>query len=120
MRKNIVMIISTLSFCGLMTFSGCSSKNATDGTVTITIVDYKTNLPIPNELVYISSSYENLKNHVWLDSKYTDGTGRVSYRLTPILVYYDTEHWENYGATQVYAGTDESVILYVNNTFPKK
>jgi hypothetical protein len=121
MRKSFFLIFSTLTFCGLILFAGCNSKNATTGTITITVLDYRTNLPIPNELVYIATGYNNLKNHVWINSIYTDVNGKAFFHdLSPIVIFYDTEHWENYGAIQVYAGIDQSVILYVNTPALKK
>ncbi|MEI6888335.1 MAG: hypothetical protein ACOYM0_09010 [Bacteroidales bacterium] len=121
MRKKIFAVFSVLTFSCLVLFSGCTSKNATTGTLTVMVVDYLTNVPIPNELVYIATSYQNLQNHIWVNSLYTDANGKAFFRdLTPFVMYYDTEHWENYGAIQVYAGIDQTTILYVNTPFVKK
>lgn len=121
MRKYFLMVLSALTFSWLILFSGCSSKNPTTGTLTVIVYDYMTNTVIPNELVYIASSYQNLRNHVWMNSLYTDASGRAYFHdLAPIVTFYDTEHWESYGASQVYAGIDETAILYVNSPLPKK
>ncbi|MCX6284890.1 MAG: hypothetical protein NTW31_11730 [Bacteroidetes bacterium] len=121
MRKSFFMVLSAITFSWLMLFSGCSSKNPSTGTLTVIVYDYMTNTVVPNELVYLATSYQNLRNHVWINSLYTDANGRVYFHdLTPIITYYDTEHWENYGATQVYAGIDETAILYVNNPLVSK
>jgi hypothetical protein len=115
MNKRFFSIFGAIAFWSLILFSGCDSKNATTGTITIQVIDYKTNLPIPNELIYIASSYANLKKHIWLNQQYSDANGKAFFRdLTPMVLYYDTEHWENYGAAQIYAGIDQSVLLYVN------
>jgi len=71
MRKGFFIVLSALTFSWLILFSGCNSKNATTGTLTIQIVDYVTNAPVSNELVYLATSYKNLKNHVWINSLYT-------------------------------------------------
>ena len=114
-------MLSVLTFSWAVLFTGCNSKNATTGTLTIMVVDYANNVVIPNELVYIATSYTNLQNHVWMNSLYTDANGKVFFHdLSPIITFYDTEHWENYGAMQVYAGIDQTAILYVNTPVTKK
>lgn len=121
MRKSFFIILSALTFSGLILFSGCNSKNPSTGTLTVIVFDYMTNTPIPKELVYISTSYLNLKNHVWINSLYTDANGRAYFHdLMPIVTFYDTEHWESYGAMQVYAGIDQTAVLFVNSPVPKK
>jgi len=121
MRKSFFAILSALTFSWLILFSGCTSKNPETGTITIMVVDYVTNLPVPNQLTYIATSYQNLRNHIWINSLYTDANGKAFFHdLVPIIVYYDTEQWENYGAMQVYAGIDQTAILYVNNPLRKK
>jgi len=121
MRKTLSVILSAFVLSLLILITGCASKNATTGTLTIQVIDYKTNAPIPNELVYIATSYLNLKNHVWLNSLYSDANGKVFFHdLTPIVIYYDTEHWENYGAVMIYAGIDQTALLYVNTPVPQK
>ena len=122
MSRGFFIVLSVLSFSWLILFSGCNSKNATTGTLTIQIVDYITNAPVPNELVYIATGYLNLKKHVWINSLYTDANGKAFFHdLTPIIIYYDSEHRENYAAEQIYAGIDETTILYVNTPVgPKK
>ena len=121
MDKSKFLIFSIAACIILSVNTGCSSKNPTNGTILIKVIDYKTNLVVPNELVYIALSYDNLKNHIWLNSLYTDVNGKVFFHdLNPVTIYYDTEHWENYGAAQIYAGIDESVILYVDTPIQKK
>ncbi|MCX6242947.1 MAG: hypothetical protein NTX43_14180 [Bacteroidetes bacterium] len=116
MRKYIFITISSLTFSCLVLFSGCNTKSPTTGTLTVIVYDYKTNTIVPNELVYIASSYQNLRNHIWINSLYTDANGRAYFHdLAPILTFYDTEHWENYGAMQVYAGIDQTALLFVDN-----
>ncbi len=122
MNKGFFIVLSAVAFSWLILFSGCNSKNATTGTLTIQVIDYATDTPVTNQLVYIATSYGNLKNHIWVGSLYTDGNGKAFFHdLPPVLTFYDTERWENYGANQVYAGIDENAILFVNTpVVPKK
>jgi len=121
MRNRFFLFLSALTFSSLLLLSGCNSKSPETGTLTITVIDYMTNLPVPNQLVYIATSYANLKNHVWLNSLYTDANGKVFFHdLMPVMTYYDTEQWEDYSATQVYAGIDQLAVLYVNDPLSKK
>jgi len=122
MRKSRIIVFSLLTFSWLIMLSGCNSKSPTTGTLTIQVIDYMTNTPVTGQLVYIASSYQNLKNHIWINSLYTDAGGKVFFNsLAPIITFYDTERWENYGAMQVYAGIDQTAILFVNTPAgPKK
>lgn len=121
MRKGYFGIIIMFAVFVLVLFPRCSSKNPTTGSLKVTVLNYQTNQPVVNELLYIASSYDNLKNKVYLNSLYTDANGQVMFHdLTPMLVYYDTQTWDNYGATQVYAGIDMHALLYVNTPPVKK
>jgi uncharacterized membrane protein len=117
MRKDKVAVVFSLLALSFLFFPGCTSKGPSTGSLTITVINYKTGLPVANELVYLATSYDNLKiNQVYVTMGYTDTKGQIMFHdLNPVMMYYDTQTWENYGATQVYAGIDMLAILFVNN-----
>lgn len=107
---------------GFLTFSSCSDPDPTFGTLTIIVYNPSNGTVITNEQVYLATSLNNLKQGIYIKNAWTNNLGLVYFGdLPPGFYYYDTEHWEDYGATQLYAGFDFYVHLYVNTpASPKK
>ncbi|TSA25733.1 MAG: carboxypeptidase regulatory-like domain-containing protein [Bacteroidetes bacterium] len=118
MKKWIVLFSGFLLFASIVLFPSCSTKEATTGLLIIKVMDSNGEVVV-GEQVYLATSYQNLQSGTYIGNKWTDQNGNVLFTdLVPGVYWYDTEHWEDYGAVQVYAGFDHMVILWVNTPQP--
>ncbi|MFH1297888.1 MAG: hypothetical protein ABIJ04_11570 [Bacteroidota bacterium] len=118
MKKWFVLLSGILLFASIVMLPSCSSEEATVGILVIKVMDTNGNVVV-GEQVYLATSYQNLQTGNYIGNKWTDQNGEVLFMdLTPIYYWYDTEHWEDYGAVQVYAGIEHFVILWVNTPQP--
>lgn len=118
MKKLVILMSGLLLFTSLVILPSCSSEDATEGILVIRVMDSKGKLLV-GEQVYLAISYQNLQAGKYISNKWTNQEGEVLFQdLPPIIYWYDTEHWEDYGAVQVYAGIDVHVILWVNTPQP--
>ena len=117
--KKWTALVAIILLVGVMpVFTGCDAEDPVDGLLVITVMDENNNR-IPYEQVFLATSYENLKAGIYEYNGWTDENGQVTFLfLPPKYYYYDTEHWEDYGSTLVYAGLEHYVILYVNTPQP--
>jgi len=115
MKKSIHLLFAAFLLCGLIASSGCKKSDATTGTLTLYVTDFYTGLPIVNEQVYLATSYANMQQGIYFATAWTDLNG-VAYfgELPPLTLWYDTQHWQNWGAIRIFAGVDQYVFLYVN------
>ena len=71
--------------------------------------------PVPWETVYLATSLENLQAHAYAEQLVTNEDGYAKFdSLAPGVYWYDTEHWEDFGAVGVYLGIDTKAVLWVN------
>lgn len=107
------------SLLGFFAFlPSCSTEQPTHGILVVTVMDANGNV-LPYEQVFLASSYQNLRNEEYLMTGWTDEKGEVLFmNLLPAFYWYDTQHWEDYGAAQVWAGIEHYVILWVNTPQP--
>ncbi|MBN1199132.1 MAG: hypothetical protein JXA23_07255 [Bacteroidales bacterium] len=118
MKKLFIILSGFLFFATSVMLPSCSSEEATVGLLVIRVMDSNGNLLV-GEQVYLATSYENLKAGNYITNQWTDEDGEVLFlNLPPIYYWYDTEHWEDYGAVQVWAGIEQYVILWVNTPQP--
>ena len=118
MRKWFTVFLSVIVFGGLTLMPSCKVEEPTSGILVITVMDSYGNL-VTGEQVYIATSYQNLQTGHYYARGWTDELGEVLFMdLPPVYFWYDTEHWEDYGATQVYVGFEHYVILWVNTPQP--
>ncbi|MEI7500495.1 MAG: hypothetical protein WCK84_08585 [Bacteroidota bacterium] len=118
--KLLFLILVTL-IAGSFTFSSCSDEYPTFGTLTITVYNPATGSVVAGEKLYLATSLSNLKQGIYLYTERTNSLGLVYFgNLAPGFYFYDTENWEDYGATNIYAGVDFFVHLYVNTPGSKK
>jgi hypothetical protein len=95
-------------------FISCTGKEATTGTLTI-VAQAKDSIIPANTPIYLASSKANLDNKVYAASGWLDANSSKIFRdLTPNYYWYRIGGWDNYGASEVLAGVDETVILWVN------
>ena len=112
-RINILVLIITMA--GMVLLSSCSDPKPDKGSLGITVVNGITGMPVPYELLYISKSYQDLENNIHLDSSWTDANGSLRFhQLAPGIYWYDTQHWQDFGAARVMNGIDTDVTLWVN------
>ncbi len=118
MKKWFILLSGVLIFGSLAFFPSCDMEEPTVGILVITVVDSNGNI-VTDEQVFLATSYQDLQTGNWFISKYTDFRGEVFFMdLQPIYYWYDTEHWEDYGGAQVYAGIEHLVTLWVNTPQP--
>ncbi len=121
MKAKIIMLFSVLMISGLIIFPACSDDNPTTGTLTVVILNFETGLPVAGEQVYLATSYEHLKTGVHYRNAWTNNLGVAYFGDLPPLIYYiDTQQWNDWIASHVYAGYDDYVVLYVNTPQGKK
>ena len=119
--KKILSIFAGILMTGLILFPGCAEEKITWGTLSVTVLDFYTGLPINNEQVYLATSFTNMKQGIYFRDAWTNALGTVYFtNLSPLVYYYDTKNWQDWGAAQVYAGYDHYVYLFVNTPADKK
>jgi len=115
MNRKIILVFAALLISGLTIFPGCKDDNPTFGTLTVVVQDFLTGLPVAGEQVYIATSYQNMQNKTFYRNAWTNDLGIVYFGELPPLVYFiDTQDWQDWVASQVYAGYDDYVVLFVN------
>jgi hypothetical protein len=120
-RKKAIFLALIMLSCISILYS-CAGKVSTTGTLSITAVTKDgpptDTVPIP---VYLSISKEKLDKQVYVASGYLNTSGSIIFReLAPKYYWYRVGGWNNYGASEVVNGLDESVILWLNTPGSKK
>jgi hypothetical protein len=113
--KRFAILISAFLFVNIFLFlSSCSKNGPEAGMLTLQVMQPEYGV-VPWENVYIATSLKNLQAHSYLDSSQTNVNGYVKFdTLDPGVYWYDTQHWEDYGAVEVFLGIDTRAILWVN------
>lgn len=118
MKKWFIVLSGLLFFASATLLPSCSSDEATVGILVVKVIDSDGN-PLVGEQVMLATSYQDMINGNYSGSKWTDQDGEVLFmNLPPLYFWYDTEHWEDWGAVQVYAGIEQFVTLRVNTPQP--
>lgn len=118
MKKSFVVLTGLFLMMTIVFLPSCSTEEPVTGILVIKVMDSNGDI-IVNEQVMIAASFEDLMAGNYLGNKWTDINGEVLFMdLPPLFYWYDTEHWEDYGAAQVYAGIEHFVILWVNTPQP--
>jgi len=85
------------------------------GTLTITALK-KDSTASAQLMICIAVSRENLDSKTYKDSSWTNSNSAVIFRdLQPGYYWYRVKGWDDYGASEVFSGFDESVILWLNS-----
>jgi|WetSurMetagenome_2_1015567.scaffolds.fasta_scaffold358520_1 hypothetical protein len=115
MKKRLALAAVFGVFMIAVLFQACQSDPPTQsGILSITVISTQTG-PVPIAHVFLATSYENLVNKNYYKDGWADSTGYVKFPDLPSQWYfYSAEGWDDYGATEVYLGTDHHVILFVN------
>jgi len=119
MKKLFIGLTGLLLFSTIVMLPSCTPDDrVTVGILVIKVMDTNGNLLV-GEQVFLATSYQDLQAGRYITNQWTDDKGEVLFMdLTPIDYWYDTEHWEDYGAVQVYAGIEQFVTLWVNTPQP--
>ena len=114
MKRTIRAFLALIMISSAFFFISCTGKEATTGTLTI-VAQAKDSIIPANTPIYFASSKANLDNKVYAASGWLDANSSKIFRdLTPNYYWYRIGGWDNYGASEVLAGVDETVILWVN------
>ncbi|MCK9218821.1 MAG: hypothetical protein PHF97_01465 [Bacteroidales bacterium] len=114
MKKQVLFFILVM-VSGIIMVSSCKQTDPIFGTLTVTVYDPIAGTVVPNEEVYLATSFYNLSHGAYLRTAWTNAGGAVYFgELAPGFYYYDTKDWEDFGAVMIYAGNDFYVHLYVN------
>jgi len=118
MKAKIMFVNLFLVFAGIVNLSSCTTvPDPTFGTLTITVYNSITDEIIQGEQIFLATSLSNLKQGIYLKNAWTNEKGMVFFgELAPGYYFFDAENWEDYGASNIYAGVDYNVHLYVNST----
>jgi hypothetical protein len=122
MKRSFQTFLVLILLSGAFYFSSCKGKDATTGTLSITAMTstgaVSTTTPVG---IHLATSKANLDNNVYVATGWLNANGSYIFRdLTPKFYWYNVDGWNDYGASDVYAGIDESVILWLNSPSSSK
>jgi len=123
MKRTFPVFLAMILLSGVFILFSCKAKEVTIGTLSVTIMmkdgTISTNTPVA---IYIATSKANLDNNIYQNTGWLDTNDSKIFRdLLPTYYWYKVEGWDDYGAAEVYAGVDASVILWLNSpSSPKK
>ena len=117
MKRTFPVFLTMILLSGACFFFSCQGKEPTTGTLTVTVMtnngNISSNTPVP---IYLATSKENLDNKIYIATGWLSSNGSKIFRdLLPTYYWYGVEGWDDYGAAEVYAGVDASVILWLNS-----
>jgi hypothetical protein len=114
MKRSLILFIASLAILSAAILGSCTKEPKSPGMLTLRVISPQSG-PVPWEKVYLATSPSNLQAHVYVQETMTSDSGYAKFdTLTPGLYWYDTEHWEDYGATEVFLNIDSHAILWVN------
>jgi len=122
MKRTFPVFLALILLSSAFFFFSCKGKVSATGTLSVTVRTkngvVSANIPIA---IYIATSKENLDNKIYQNSGWLDANGSKIFRdLLPTYYWYRVEGWDDYGAAEVYAGVDASVILWLNSPSSSK
>jgi len=117
MKRIFPVFLALILLSGASFFFSCKTKEPTIGTLTITVMTKDGSISGGNPIaIYLATSKENLDNKIYVTSGWLDSNKSKIFRdLLPTYYWYGVEGWDDYGAAEVYAGVDGSVILWLNS-----
>ncbi|TRZ72271.1 MAG: hypothetical protein D4R97_05980 [Bacteroidetes bacterium] len=123
MKRTFPVFLAIILLSGAFILFSCKAKEVTIGTLSVTTMTkdgtISTNTPVA---IYLATSKADLDNKIYQNTGWLDTNGSKIFRdLLPTYYWYKVEGWDDYGAAEVYAGVDASVILWLNSpSSPKK
>jgi hypothetical protein len=122
MKRTFPVFLALIFLSGAFFFFSCKAKEVTIGTLSVTTMTKGGIISINTPTaIYLATSKANLDNKIYQNTGWLDTNGSKIFRdLLPTYYWYKVEGWDDYGAAEVYAGVDASVILWLNSPSPPK
>jgi hypothetical protein len=121
MKRTFPVFLALILLSGAFFFFSCKGKMSTTGTLSVTVRTETGVISVTPIAIYLASSKANLDNKIYETSGWLDANGSKIFRdLLPTYYWYRVEGWDDYGAAEVYAGVDASVILWLNTPSSSK
>ena len=119
MKRKFPLFLILMLISGVFLFTSCKDKSPIVGNLTVTAKKTATSL-LSSMPIYLATSKENLDNGVYAVTGYLNANGSCQFRdLVPKYYWYRVEGYSDYGASEVYPGIDESVIIFLNSPSKK-
>ena len=121
MKRKFSVFLALILISGTFLFISCKDKAPIVGNLTVTAKTTSTGVSLMDTPIYLATSKEDLDNQVYAINSTLDANGIRQFRdLVPKYYWYKVQGWDDIGAVEVFAGTDESVIIYLNSPSSKK
>jgi hypothetical protein len=123
MKRTFPVFLTMILLSGAFFFFSCKGKVSTIGTLSVTTMTKDGNVSSASPVaIYLATSKANLDNKIYENTGWLDANGsKIFHDLFPKYYWYKVEGWDDYGAAEVFAGVDASVILWLNTpSSPKK
>ena len=122
MKRKFPVFLALILLSGAFFLFSCKGKVSNFGTLSITVMTKDTlTSGITSLQIFIASSKQNLDSQVYVSSGWLSGSGSYIFRdLAPGYYWYRVQGWNDYGAAEVFAGVDASVILWLNSPAASK
>jgi hypothetical protein len=115
MKRAFPVFLVLVLLSGAFFLSSCKGKVSTFGTLSVTARTKDTISTGTPVRICLASSKENLENKIYLFANWSDANFSTIFRdLEPTYYWYRVEGWADYGAAEVFAGVDASVVIWLN------
>jgi hypothetical protein len=122
MKRTIPVFLVLILVSGAFFLFSCKGKVSTTGTLTVIAMTtdgvISTSTPVQ---VYLALSKADLDNKNYVATGWLSSSGSKLFGdLLPKYYWYRVDGWDDFGAAEVFAGVDSSVILWLNTPTPSK
>lgn len=113
-------LYSVMILAVVFMLSACKDEEPTMGTLSVVVMD-STGVSVPNLQVNLARTSEDLKNHIYIESAYSNNMGAVMFHnLSSDVYWYSASGWDDYGSAKIFTGIDLYAVLWLNNREGKK
>jgi len=122
MKRTIQIFLALVLITGSFFFSSCKGKTETTGTLAIVAMTPEGVISATTPAqIHIALSKADLDNKIYVSSGWLSTNGSILFgNLLPKYYWYQVDGWNDFGAAEVFAGVDASVILWLNTPSHKK
>lgn len=115
MKRSIPVFIILLFSAFLLISPSCTEEHPTTGILSLTVLGPDGNPLPPEQHVVLASSFDNMKNKIYVKDGWTDESGYIKFiELAPGWYWYGVEGWQEFSAAKLYSGVDHHVVLWVH------
>jgi hypothetical protein len=115
MKRAFPVFLALVLLSGAFFLFSCKGKVSSFGTLSVTARSNDTISAGTAVKICLASSKENLENKIYLFANWSDANVSTIFReLEPTYYWYGVEGWSDYGAVEVFAGVDASVVIWLN------